>query len=337
MREPAVFDQPGAEHAAPVEDQAVGDQQATPGHGDQRPGRHHARQCQRRRGDQQDVLVHRRAKPLPTGIRRPARTRPSLQGSAGRPSAIRTCCDSGKGQRIRGGRRYPAGIFNISSRVAMPHPRPCSAFRVQDEDIRQRFEHYRNTRGFTPNSIMTMVRRPQIVRAFMALNQAVLYEGTVPHETKMLVSLASSYAWLPLLPVAHGQPVEHLQGVRREDCRAVELRGKRVIHPGRARRRPAGAESREATERSHAGRLRRAEGALRRRPDRRDRRFDRLVRLPQPMERRWPPNSSRWRWKRPSAPSGRWGGSRASTAEGDDRWPDHRPRLARIEGHDCFP
>jgi alkylhydroperoxidase family enzyme len=41
---------------------------------------------------------------------------------------------------------------------------------------------------------MTMVRRPEIVRAFMALNQAVLYEGTVPHETKMLVSLASSLA-----------------------------------------------------------------------------------------------------------------------------------------------
>ncbi|RZJ17467.1 MAG: carboxymuconolactone decarboxylase family protein, partial [Haliea sp.] len=62
------------------------------------------------------------------------------------------------------------------------------------QDIRERFEHYKRTRGFTPNSIMTMVRRPNIVRAFMALNQAVLYEGTVPEETKMLVSLASSYA-----------------------------------------------------------------------------------------------------------------------------------------------
>lgn len=76
----------------------------------------------------------------------------------------------------------------------MPHLAPVPLSEVQDEDIRQRFEHYRNTRGFTPNSIMTMVRRPDIVRAFMALNQAVLYEGTVPHETKMLVSLASSYA-----------------------------------------------------------------------------------------------------------------------------------------------
>lgn len=76
----------------------------------------------------------------------------------------------------------------------MPHLAPVPLSEVQDEDIRQRFEHYRNTRGFTPNSIMTMVRRPNIVRAFMALNQAVLYEGTVPEETKMLVALASSYA-----------------------------------------------------------------------------------------------------------------------------------------------
>ncbi|MDE2394471.1 MAG: carboxymuconolactone decarboxylase family protein [Burkholderiales bacterium] len=76
----------------------------------------------------------------------------------------------------------------------MPHLSPVPLEEVKEPDIRERFEHYRKTRGFTPNSIMTMVRRPDIVRAFMALNQAVLYEGTVPTETKMLVSLASSYA-----------------------------------------------------------------------------------------------------------------------------------------------
>ena len=84
--------------------------------------------------------------------------------------------------------------FRTIERRAMPHLPPVPLSEVQDEEIRERFEHYRRTRGFTPNSIMTMVRRPAIVRAFMALNQAVLYEGTVPHETKMLVSLASSYA-----------------------------------------------------------------------------------------------------------------------------------------------
>jgi len=75
----------------------------------------------------------------------------------------------------------------------MPHMKPL-AFDSVAEDIQERFTHYKNTRGFTPNSIQTMARRPNIVRAFMQLNQAVLYEGTVSEELKMLVSLIASQA-----------------------------------------------------------------------------------------------------------------------------------------------
>ena len=75
----------------------------------------------------------------------------------------------------------------------MPHMKPLP-FDSVAEDIQERFNYYRETRGFTPNSIQTMARRPDIVRAFMQLNQAVLYEGTVPEETKMLVSLIASQA-----------------------------------------------------------------------------------------------------------------------------------------------
>jgi uncharacterized peroxidase-related enzyme len=39
-----------------------------------------------------------------------------------------------------------------------------------------------------------MARRPAIAIAFMDLNRAVLYEGTVPEEMKMLVSLVASQA-----------------------------------------------------------------------------------------------------------------------------------------------
>lgn len=60
--------------------------------------------------------------------------------------------------------------------------------------FRDRFEHYQNTRGFVPNSILTMQRRPAIAAAFMELNKAVLYEGTVSEELKMLVSLVTSQA-----------------------------------------------------------------------------------------------------------------------------------------------
>lgn len=76
----------------------------------------------------------------------------------------------------------------------MAHLRPLADNEIDDAFIRERFAHYARTRGFTPNSIRTMARRPSIVKAFMALNQAVLYEGTVSEELKMLVSLASSFA-----------------------------------------------------------------------------------------------------------------------------------------------
>lgn len=76
----------------------------------------------------------------------------------------------------------------------MPHLRPLENDEIQDAEITERFVHYQKTRGFTPNSIRTMARRPNIVKAFMQLNQAVLYEGTVPEELKMLVSMASSMA-----------------------------------------------------------------------------------------------------------------------------------------------
>jgi uncharacterized peroxidase-related enzyme len=74
----------------------------------------------------------------------------------------------------------------------MPHldPLPWDA----SPQFRERFEHYQSTRGFVPNSILTMQRRPGIAQAFMDLNKAVLYEGTVAEELKMLVSLVTSQA-----------------------------------------------------------------------------------------------------------------------------------------------
>ena len=74
----------------------------------------------------------------------------------------------------------------------MPHldPLPWEA----NPQFRDRFQHYQDTRGFVPNSILTMSRRPAIAEAFMSLNKAVLYEGTVPEELKMLVSLVTSQA-----------------------------------------------------------------------------------------------------------------------------------------------
>lgn len=74
----------------------------------------------------------------------------------------------------------------------MPHLPPLSRDAIPE--FKELFDHYENTRGFIPNSILTMSRRPGIAKAFMRLNQAILYEGTVDEELKMLVSLIASQA-----------------------------------------------------------------------------------------------------------------------------------------------
>src|SRR3972149_2305762 len=74
----------------------------------------------------------------------------------------------------------------------MAHVKPLS--RDEAPQFRERFEHYATTRGFVPNSILTMSRRPAIAEAFMELNRAVLYQGTVEEQLKMLVSPGASQA-----------------------------------------------------------------------------------------------------------------------------------------------
>ncbi len=51
------------------------------------------------------------------------------------------------------------------------------------------------TLGFTPNSVLTMQRRPAIARAFIELNKAVMAnEGRLTSEQKRLIGLLASSA-----------------------------------------------------------------------------------------------------------------------------------------------
>ena len=101
----------------------------------------------------------------------------------------------------------------------MPHldPLPWDAV----PQFRERFEHYQNTRGFVPNSILTMARRPAIAEAFMDLNRAILYEGTVPEELKMLVSLVTSQASGCRYCQAHMTNLSSIYSASDEKIRAV--------------------------------------------------------------------------------------------------------------------
>ena len=53
----------------------------------------------------------------------------------------------------------------------MPHGDPLP--RDATPELVERFDRYEATRGFIPNSILTMQRRPGIAEALMHLNRAV--------------------------------------------------------------------------------------------------------------------------------------------------------------------
>ena len=101
----------------------------------------------------------------------------------------------------------------------MAHIQPLS--KSLHADLEPRFDHYANTRGFIPNSILTMQRRPGIAKAFMQLNQAVLYEGTVSEELKMLVSLVASQASGCRYCQAHMANLSKIYSASKEKIEAV--------------------------------------------------------------------------------------------------------------------
>ena len=72
---------------------------------------------------------------------------------------------------------------------AMAHLDPLPREDIDDHELQVMLERYLRIRKFIPNSVLTMARRPGIAKAFAALNQAILYEGSVPEETKMLAAL----------------------------------------------------------------------------------------------------------------------------------------------------
>jgi uncharacterized peroxidase-related enzyme len=65
----------------------------------------------------------------------------------------------------------------------------------EDQEVAELAVFFNSTLGFPPNSVLTMQRRPQIARAFIALNKAVMTNvGRVTSEQKRLVALIASSA-----------------------------------------------------------------------------------------------------------------------------------------------
>lgn len=64
-----------------------------------------------------------------------------------------------------------------------------------DDEVKRLSEFFNETLGLTPNSVLTMQRRPAIAKAFIELNKAVMAnEGRVTSALKRLVGYIASHA-----------------------------------------------------------------------------------------------------------------------------------------------
>lgn len=73
----------------------------------------------------------------------------------------------------------------------MPLVTPLSP--EHSEEVRQLAEFFNETLGFCPNSVLTMQRRPDIAKAFINLNKAVMAnQGRVTSEQKRLIGYLTS-------------------------------------------------------------------------------------------------------------------------------------------------
>lgn len=64
---------------------------------------------------------------------------------------------------------------------------------IADPEVKQLVDFFNETLGFCPNSVLTMQRRPNIARAFIELNKAVMENhGQLNSEFKRLIAFISS-------------------------------------------------------------------------------------------------------------------------------------------------
>ena len=63
-----------------------------------------------------------------------------------------------------------------------------------DESVRKLSEFFGGPLGFTPNSVLTMQRRPEIARAFIELNIAVTRPVHIDNQLKRMIGYMASYA-----------------------------------------------------------------------------------------------------------------------------------------------
>jgi len=77
----------------------------------------------------------------------------------------------------------------------MSRMKPLSIDDCQDEELKKEFNHFMNTLGFVPNSLLTMQRVPAIAKSVIQMNKAVFSpNGQVDLGFKRLVAHIASQA-----------------------------------------------------------------------------------------------------------------------------------------------
>jgi uncharacterized peroxidase-related enzyme len=93
--------------------------------------------------------------------------------------------------------------------------------REEHPELEELFALYDETLSFVPNSLFTMARRPEILRAFSELITQIWRTGTLPRPLKPLVAIVSSVAAGCRYCQAHEAVDARMRGVSEEKISAI--------------------------------------------------------------------------------------------------------------------
>ena len=93
--------------------------------------------------------------------------------------------------------------------------------REEHPELEELFALYDETLSFVPNSLFTMARRPEILRAFSELITQIWRTGTLPRPLKPLIAIVSSVAAGCRYCQAHEAVDARMRGVSEEKISAI--------------------------------------------------------------------------------------------------------------------
>jgi alkylhydroperoxidase family enzyme len=93
----------------------------------------------------------------------------------------------------------------------------------QFAQVADHMERWRKTKGYPPNSWLTMVRKPRVFRAYRDLHTAVMMDdGEIPQALKFLVAcVVSTAAGDPYCAAHNAENAAHIAGVSFEKVEAL--------------------------------------------------------------------------------------------------------------------